>query len=255
MSPPAVSLTPEQLYLQLGSLVAEMPDLASGPITPEMNSWLGRAAALVEATGDTFGKVALTNAAHFLAIASTRDYNAQKIAAVVYEALAKAKLAAPAAVQGGFFAAGHTFDAYARVIEVLGAATTDLLMVDPYADAKILQFALSAPEQVSVRILADQEQRHWRSLPPAVERWVQQYPSTRPLSVRLAAPRTLHDRLILVDRATAWMVGQSFKELARKDMHLVRQQDAEATAPAVAAFETMWDAATPLHEWDGPAPV
>ena len=63
---PAVSLTPEQLYLQLGSSVAEMPDLASGPITPEMNSWLGRAAALVEATGDTFGKVALTNAAHFL---------------------------------------------------------------------------------------------------------------------------------------------------------------------------------------------
>ena len=61
-----MSLTPEQLYLQLGSLVAEMPDLASGPITPEMNQWLGRAAALVEATGDTFGKVALTNAAQFL---------------------------------------------------------------------------------------------------------------------------------------------------------------------------------------------
>ena len=249
-----MSLTPEQQYLQLGSLIAEMPDLASGPITPEMNSWLGRAAALVEATGDTFGKIALTNAAQWLGRAN-RDLNAQTIATVVYQALAKAKLAARAAEQGGFFAAGHTFDAYARVIEVLGAATTDLLMVDPYADAKILQFALSAPEQVSVRILADQEQRHWRSLPPAVERWVQQYPSTRPLSVRLAAPRTLHDRLILVDRATAWMVGQSFKELARKDMHLVRQQDAEATALAVAAFETMWDAATPLHEWDGPAPV
>ena len=250
-----MSLTPEQQYLQLGSLIAEMPDLASGPITPELNQWLGRAAVLVEATGDTFGKIALTNAAQWLGRAN-RDLNAQTIATVVYQALAKAKLAAPAAMQGAFLAAGHTFDAYVAVIEVLSAATTDLLMIDPYADAKILQYALSAPKQVSVRILADQDPRRYQpSLRPAVERWVQQYRSTRPLSVRLAAPNTLHDRSILVDRATAWMVGQSFKDLARKDMHLVRQQDAEATALAVAAFETMWDAATPLHEWDGPAPV
>jgi hypothetical protein len=46
-----VSLTPEALYPQLGSLIAEMPDLAHGPITPAMNQWLGRAVALVEATG------------------------------------------------------------------------------------------------------------------------------------------------------------------------------------------------------------
>ena len=53
--------------------------------------------------------------------------------------------------------AGHTFDAYAAVIKVLGTATTDLLMIDPYADAKILtRYAVSAPEQVSVRILADE---------------------------------------------------------------------------------------------------
>jgi hypothetical protein len=32
-----MSITPEQLYLQLGKLVAEMPDLATGPITPEVN--------------------------------------------------------------------------------------------------------------------------------------------------------------------------------------------------------------------------
>ena len=248
MSPPAVSLTPEQLYLQLGGLVAEMPDLASGPITPEMNLWLGRAAALVEATGDTFGKIALTNAAQYLAIAPTRDHNAQTIAAVVYQALAKAELAAPAAVQGTFIAAGHTFDAYAAVTKVLSTATTDLLMIDPYADEQLLRrYAVSAPEQVSVRILADQAHRYHRSLQPAAEQWVQQFGQTRLLSVRLAAPNTLHDRSILVDRATAWTVGQSFKDLAaRSHTTLVRQQDPEATALTIAAFETMWNAAIPL---------
>ena len=246
MSTPAASLTPEQLYLQLGSSVAEMPDLASGPITPEMNLWLGRAAALVEATGDTFGKIALTNAAQSLAIAPARGHNSQTIAAVVYQAFAKAELAAPAALQGTFIIAGHTFDAYAAVSKVLGTATTDLLMIDPYADAKILQYAVSAPEQVSVRILADQAHRYWRSLRPAAEHGPK---SSAQLALcrAAAAPKTLHDRSILVDRATAWAVGQSFKDLAaRSHMTLVRQQDPEATALSVAAFETMWNAATPL---------
>ena len=63
------SLTPEQLYLQLGSLVTEMPDLGSGPITREMNQWLGRAAALVEATGDIPGMSPAT-AARYLASAN-----------------------------------------------------------------------------------------------------------------------------------------------------------------------------------------
>ena len=73
---------------------------------------------------------------------------------------------------------------------MLGTAATDLLMIDPYADAKILQYAVSAPEQVSVRILADQAHRYWRSLRPTAEAWLQQFGPTRPLSVRLAAPMT-----------------------------------------------------------------
>ena len=38
-----MSLTPEEAYFQLGRLVAEMPDLAAGAITPETKAWLARA--------------------------------------------------------------------------------------------------------------------------------------------------------------------------------------------------------------------
>ena len=244
MSPPAASLTPEQLYLQLGSLVAEMPDLASGPITPEMNLWLGRAAALVEATGDIVGSVTMKNSAQWLASAN-RDLNAQMIAAVVFAALAKAELAAPAAVQGTFIAAGHAFDAFAAVSKVLGTATTDLLMIDPYADEKVLtRYAVSAPEQASVRILAD-EAYYYPALKPAAEDWVKQFPA-RPLSVRLAEKKTLHDRAILVDGSTAWALGQSFKDLVVRSHTTLVRQDPETAALMIAAFETMWNAATPL---------
>jgi hypothetical protein len=142
-----VSLTPEVLYLQLGSLVAQMPDLANGPITPEVNQWLGRAAALIAETSDQATAITFQNCAQFLAV--NRAYNAQAIMAIIYSALAKAELKAPAAVQGTFIPAGHAFDAFAAVGKVLGTAKTDVLMVDPYADEKVLtDYALLAPEQV-----------------------------------------------------------------------------------------------------------
>jgi hypothetical protein len=44
-------VTPEKLYFELGRLIAEMPELASGPITPEVQRWLASANALVKSSG------------------------------------------------------------------------------------------------------------------------------------------------------------------------------------------------------------
>jgi hypothetical protein len=240
----SVSLTPEVLYLQLGSLVAEMPDLANGPITPDLNRWLGRAITLVEATGDE--TATLKTAVQFLAIPSMRQFNAQAIAANVFAALAKAELKAPAAVQGTFIVAGHVFDAFAAVSRVLGTAKADVLMVDPYADEKVLtDYAVLAPEQVNVRLLTDQAS-YKKTLKPATGHWAQQFGSTRPLSVRLAAPRTLHDRAILVDRSTAWTLGQSFKDLVTRSHTTLVRLDPEPYTLKIAAYEQMWSAAPPL---------
>ena len=240
-----MALTPEALYLQLGNLVAEMPDLANGPITREVNQWLGRAAALVEEGGDPTSAMRLQNCSEFLNTLN-RASNAQAIAAIVHQALAKAELKAPAAVQGTFIATGHFFDAFAAVGRVLGTANTDVLMVDPYADEKALtDFAVLAPDHVSVRLLADQAD-YKKSLKPAAQRWVQQFGSTRPLAVRLAAAKTLHDRLILVDGKTAWVLGQSFKDMATRSHTSLVQMDPESGTLKIAAYEMTWNAATPL---------
>jgi hypothetical protein len=216
-----------QLYCQLGSLVAEMPDLAHGPITAEMNRWMGRAIALVQETGDPV--ITLQNACQHLSSA-IRGINARTIASIVHAALAKAELNAPAAAQGAFIAAGHTFDAFTAVGKVLATAKSDLLMVDPYADEKLLtDYAILAPEKVTIRVLADQED-HKKSLKPAAERWVQQIGSARPLSVRLVPAKALHDRLIVVDGNTAWTLGQSFNKLAERAHTSLVRMDPESGA-------------------------
>jgi hypothetical protein len=251
-----MSLTPEALYLQLGSLVAEMPDLANGPITPDLNRWIARVAALIDAGGDPASAFQLRNCSEYLYI--NRAHNAQVIAAIVHHALAKAELNAPAAVQA-LIAAGHTFDALAAVSRVLHTAKTDVLVVDLFADEKVLTvYALLAPDQVSVRLLTEAEayprqrrqrkphrERRISSLRPAAE-WVQQFRQTRPPSVRLAAPGKLDDQLTLVDGTSAWMVRQSLEDLLSRSHKGFVRMDPQSGALKIAAYETIWNAATPL---------
>src|SRR5262249_56687865 len=105
-----------------------MPNLTQGPITHEINQWLGRAATLVESTGDLANLLQLRVYAQNLE-SVLRAQNAQGIAAIVHEAFARAELKAPAAVKGTFIAAGHGFDAFAAVGNVFKTARTDILMV------------------------------------------------------------------------------------------------------------------------------
>ncbi len=240
-----MSLSPEALYQQLGSLIAEMPDLTQGPITPEINRWLGRATALVELTGDKANWITLKVAAQNIT-GPIRIQNAQAIATIVHEALAKAELLAPAGAQGAFIPVGHKFDAFAAVAKVLAEARKDLLFVDPYSDEKVLtDYALSAPERVNIRLLADKAD-HKKSLKPAAEHWVKQFVDARPLTVRLAASKTLHDRLIIVDGIQVWGLGQSFNKLVERAHTSLVRMPAESAALKIAAYESMWDMATPL---------
>jgi hypothetical protein len=239
-------ITPEELYLQLGALMAEMPDLTNGPVTLDMHRWMGRACALIEQSGEL--TYSLTDACQTLAsFESSRPSKVQLIVATVCHALAKAELKAPARVQGAFIAAGNTLDAYAAVGRVLGMAKANVLLVDPYADVKtVTEYAVLAPDTVAVRILADRAD-HKSTLKPAAEKWAQQFGSTRaPLEVRLAPPKALHDRLLVVDQAVPWMLGQSLKDLVTRSPTTIARVDGDAGARKIAYYMATWQAATPL---------
>lgn len=242
MPPPP---TPEALYLQLGSLVAEMPDLANGPITPEVNCWLGQAAVLIELAGCNAATVSTFTVASQNLLTVLRESNAQTIAAIVNEALARAERLAPAASRGMFISAGRTFDAITVVGKALSEAKTDVLLVDPYADHKVLtDYAVMTPEGVSVRLLAKAGRANL--IKPAAEQWGKQFTNTRPLAVRLASAASLHDRLIVIDGKTAWSLGQSFNALAERAHTTLVRTPPEVASEKIAAYEAMWSSALPL---------
>ena len=241
----AMSMTPEELYFELGRLLAEMPDLATGPITPEINRWLARAGALVESSG-SLAEIIQLRVARNEFDGPVRARKAQTIAEIVHRSLAMAEANAPPAVQGAVIAVGDSLDAYKAVRKVLVTAKTDVLFVDPYADAKILaDYAVLAPEKLNVRLLADGA-GYKPSLKTAAQRWARQLANHRTLMVRLAAANTLHDRLILVDGGTVWILAHSFGSLAKSAHTSLIRMRPEAAARKIAVYAEIWREAQPL---------
>lgn len=84
------------------------------------------------------------------------------------------------------------------------------------------------------------------TLRPAAVRWTAQYGTSRPLAVKLAAARLLHDRLIAIDDTTAWVLTQSLNAFATRSPASIVRIDDETASLKIAAYQTIWGQATPL---------
>jgi hypothetical protein len=240
-------MDPEAPYAQLGELIRTMPDLDAREIPADTHKWLGRAYVLVQAS-DPVDAISLRTAVDWLTKPIGSEGQAASIRTIIYRAFAIAESRAPASVQGAFIAAGNVFDAMVRIGKVLGAATCDVMLVDPYMNDKALRdFALHVQETIPIRLLADkQHTKHAALLRPAVERWKAQYGDDRPLTARLTRPLALHDRAILVDGKEAWSLSQSFNGFAERAHGMIMRIDNETAALKIAAYEDLWASANNL---------
>lgn len=131
-------------------------------------------------------------------------------------------------------------------VDWLGSEPFRAKTVQEMDEKALTDFAPLAPAGVIVRLLADQQHRK-PSLIPAQQRWVAQYGAARPLEVRLAPARTLHDRLIIIDDTRTWVLTQSLNAFAaRSPASLVRVDDGTSELK-ISAYEAVWAAAEPLQ--------
>lgn len=155
-------------------------------------------------------------------------------------ALAKLELQLPASARGAFVNVGSNFDAIAAFAKVLAAAHEDVVIVDPYMDEKALtEFAVLAPEGVSVRLLTDSSSMK-ASVELMAKKWIEQYASARPLALRATNPRTLHDRLLLIDGTDAWILTQSLKDFAQRSPASLQRTDPDTAKMKIDAYEGIW---------------
>jgi hypothetical protein len=231
----------ETLYRQVGRLIASVPDFKIfGDLSPDHLQWIGRASALIKSSGDLLSQAEFSMSSANL-LGPRREEAFRELMMILYKVLADAELKSPASAQGAFIPAGNSFDAFAAVSKVLGTAKGDVLIVDPYLDETVLtDFSGAVSAGVALRLLAD-EATVKTTLHPASIRWAKQYPA-RPLQVRLAPPKALHDRAIFLDRTSAWILTQSLKDFAKRaPAEIVRADDTAALK--IAAYEAVWTTA------------
>jgi hypothetical protein len=239
----------EQIIFGLRNLIDTMPNFyGQSTNTPEVMTWLGRSAALVEA-GGTPRDVADFAIAMDAVIGEGNAFKfgqaVEKVRRILFRTFARMEAKAPASLQGSYIPAGNTFDALAAISKVFLTAKRELLLVDPYADEKLLrEFGPLAAENVRLKILAD-ENYVKPSLKPAFERWQHQH-KNRPLEARLTPPRQLHDRLIIVDDKDVWIVTQSFKDLAERSSASVTRFESESANLKLDSYRAMWANAQPV---------
>jgi hypothetical protein len=237
-------MTPEERYRMLGRLVEEFPAIpSSGDIPQDVALWLGRADALVRLTADISLKVDWGVALQFLTI--NRSTAIQQIMVVIHRALAEAELEAPPSARGAFIPVGSPFDAFSAIGKLLRRANSDVFIIDPYMDEVVLtDYEPLVPDNVALRLLADQATLK-TSLLPAATRWKEQNKGKRSLSVRVAPPRSIHDRAIIIDRSSAWTLTQSLKDFAKRaPAEIVDSRDLAALK--IPAYEDLWKHSTDL---------
>lgn len=235
----------QNLYLQLSHLAETAPDITRAT-TPDVRLWLAQARAAIRQTDDTSNIATFETAlAMYSRPGGLGGGYGLEILQCLYNALAYVGRSAPSSLRGAFVPAGNAHDAIAAVGKILGEAKQSVMLIDPYADAAILErYALFAAEGVTVEVLADAADVK-ATLKPAAEAWVKQYGTSRPLSVRLGPAKALHDRLIILDQTVAYTVGQSFNALAaRAPTSINRIVDAETARRKIEAHRQIWGAAS-----------
>jgi hypothetical protein len=237
---------PEALYHLIGRLRNEMPQWRElGQAST--SKWTGRVLAVVDAAGELVELVALRGYFDFAARNGSSETTGKLVAQQIDTVIAKLELKLPAEAQGAFIPAGGVFDGFQAVSKAMATAQKSVFLVDPYADDKLISdFVALAPEGLPVFILSD-EQTAKPSLKPAVDRWVAQWQARRPLEVRLAPARSLHDRLVVTDGSTAYVVGQSFKDLAKRAHSSLVKMDPDSADLKIKAHIAMWQTATKIE--------
>ena len=66
------------------------------------------------------------------------------------------------------------------------------------------------------------------------------------MKVRLASANSLHERLVFLDDARAWVLGAPFSELAKRPHTALIRMRPEDEARKIAVYSEIWDEADPL---------
>ena len=230
----------EQLLAEVEDIIRTMPPRETiRHEAPENLAWLGRASAVV----GIWNSAKAMSFDHYVSQlhAPTATVASQGFRAVVtmlhqVRHDLRLKTVGPLTVA---VKQGDVFDYFDEIRKTIESAKIDLLFVDPYLDAEFVsRYLPHVSKGAAVRLLA---RERLTKLLPAVNMLRQQ----SGLSIKVRSAVGFHDRYIIVDDASCYQSGASFKDGA-KTAPTTLTQIVDAFPAVLATYEKIWSSATIL---------
>jgi hypothetical protein len=153
---------------------------------------------------------------------------------VLNSCLAELKFDLPDPEIKGVFEPGQEYEFYRAVKTILGLASKEILVIDPYISSELFDvYASAIPRTVSFRLLSV-------NVPSVVLSVAQKYASGGNFQFRSSSG--IHDRVLFADHRV-WLCGQSLKDAAKRKPTYIVEHD-EPLMRAV--YEDLWGKATPV---------
>ena len=256
------NIDPEMLYMKIGLLIKDMPDLHFlNEVNSETSKWLWDSYAIVKVLEDAedakdlkekIGKLTFNieykeicdPLSYDLTLEYQREY-ARDIQNILYMTFAVAELNAPISSQGSFIFAGESGAAFMAISKLLNKAKSEILIVDPYLDKIIFTKYMEAiSNNVNIKLIASKKNNDIDTLNQNFEQWVKKNNSKRPTELRIAGKNVLHDRLVIIDNEEVYILTQSFNAFAEKSPATI------VRFPAIdlklGAYKDIWNDAEPI---------
>lgn len=140
----------------------------------------------------------------------------------------------PVLASQGVYVPGDEYGFYRDLSALVQAATSDVLIVDPYLEEDLFNLYVSKISPVTtVRILSNR-------IGANVETVTRKYSTNR--SIQLRSSPDIHDRVVFLD-LRGWVIGQSIKDAAKKKPTYMVELNEPSLTSARNAHATIWAAA------------
>ncbi len=240
-------MDPQHLNYLCTEAIRAMPqyeDDIGEDLSREQLEWQARTLAIVELAGSDEDVTSFRNAMHRARLGTSRFGAGQLLYQILLIILARTELKLPVRNDGAFISIGNRFDAHRAIRDIVADANHDLLVVDPYADESILlDYLHSTPRGTNIRILRDSGYPECgASLLSAARAWREQFKRERPIEIRSASRKSLHDRFIAKNGDEVFLISQSLKDLAKRSPATIQKANPLIAKEKIEAYEAIWDA-------------
>ena len=222
------------LLAELRAVAETAPSFeAYDPSSKIQQAWLGKAHALLTQWNIQEG-VGFRTAADQLGPELLRPGSLAKIFGTLHRAIADLELQAPS-IGGGTSGPGAIYDFSKVLKELLASATATLLIVDRNLEEQAFTGYLSSvPPQVVIRLLVREKAE---SLKSAMDAFVGQ----KNISVELRESNGVHDRLLIIDGRSCWLLGQPIKVSVRTPQSYLAPLSPEVAELKVKYYDELWE--------------